>query len=178
MADMRCYPPPCGPEAWSGTSILQRARGYHCLVGPLVDLFLHSKWTKCDILFKNKLSLPSHTQIHEMIIHQTLIGEMILAALSLPNVPPPACWACWSQPVASWPSGFTDPGCEAECWSLTLAWNRHSSGCLAKASLALGPLGTVLLWVGRLLCGWQLLVPGVSLYGPALGPLRCHCLGQ
>lgn len=59
MADMKCYPPPCVPEAWSGTSILQGSHWYHCLVGPLVGLFLHSKWTKCDILFKNKLSLPS-----------------------------------------------------------------------------------------------------------------------
>lgn len=64
---------------------------------------------------------------------------MILAALSLPNVPPPACWACWPQPVASWPSGFTNPDCKAGCWSLKLAYSRHSSGCLAKASLALGP---------------------------------------
>lgn len=103
---------------------------------------------------------------------------MILVALLLPNVPPPACWACWPQPVASWPSGFTDPGCKAGCWSLKLACSGHSSGCLAKASLALGPLGTVLLWVGRLLCRWQLLGPGVSLSGPVPGPLRYRCLSQ
>lgn len=59
MANRRGYPPPCGPEAWSDTSILQGVHRDHWLVGPLVDLFLHSKWTRGDILFKNKLSLPS-----------------------------------------------------------------------------------------------------------------------
>lgn len=82
---------------------------------------------------------PPHTQIHEMIIHQTLIREMILAALLLPNVPPPACWACWPQPVASWPSGFTDPGCKAGCWSLKLACSEHSSGALPRPHWPSGP---------------------------------------
>lgn len=31
------------------TSILQGVHWYHCLMGPLVGLFLHNKWTKCDI---------------------------------------------------------------------------------------------------------------------------------
>jgi hypothetical protein len=105
---------------------------------------------------------PPRIPIHKMIIHQTLIGEMIPTAVLLPNVPPPACWACWAQPVASWPSGFTDSDWEAECWSLRLALSRHSSGCPAKASLPLGPLSTVLLWVWRLLCKWLLLAPGSS----------------
>lgn len=132
-------------------------------------------------LFKNKLS-PPPTPIHKMIIHQTLIGEIIPAAALLPNVHlrhagpaghgqrPPGALASRIQAES-----------EAEGWPLS----RHSPGRPAKASPPLGPLGTVLLWVSTLLCLSGRARPrpmkwagggGCCLLVAVLGP-PCHVLG-
>lgn len=152
-------------------------------MGPLLGLLGTASGpnSTSPTLFKNKLSLPP-TQIHKMIIHQTLIGEMIPAAALLPPVHlrhagparhsrrPPGALASRIQAES-----------EAERWSLS----RHSSGCPTKASPPLGPLGTVLLWVSTLLCLPGRARPrpirwagggGCCLLVAVLGP-PCHVLG-
>lgn len=86
-------------------------------------------------LFKNKLSLPPLPQVHKMIIHQTLIGEMIPAAALLPNVHLRHAGPSGRgrRPPGALASGIP-AGREAERRPLS----GRRSGCLTEASPRLG----------------------------------------